>query len=112
MADFLLEIGLEEIPARMIDGAEAELRKRVEELLEREALLVGPSERNPVLATPARVGHPVGHPGHILLRSSLGTPGSTQSRAVPHEGTTRLLLRANQMFSLRLRCPQMEACLR
>jgi glycyl-tRNA synthetase beta subunit len=29
MADFLLEIGLEEIPARMIAGAEAELGKRV-----------------------------------------------------------------------------------
>ena len=38
MADFLLEIGLEEIPARMIDGAEAELCKRVAELLQRESL--------------------------------------------------------------------------
>jgi glycyl-tRNA synthetase beta chain len=39
MADFLLEIGLEEIPARMIAGAEAELGKRVGELLTRERLL-------------------------------------------------------------------------
>jgi len=39
MADFLLEIGLEEIPARMIAGAEAELGKRVKELLMRERLL-------------------------------------------------------------------------
>jgi glycyl-tRNA synthetase beta chain len=39
MADFLLEIGLEEIPARMIAGAEAELGKRVTELLARERLL-------------------------------------------------------------------------
>jgi glycyl-tRNA synthetase beta chain len=39
MADFLLEIGLEEIPARMIAGAEAELGKRVHELLTRERLL-------------------------------------------------------------------------
>src|SRR3569833_564902 len=39
MADFLLEIGLEEIPARMIAGAEAELGKRVQELLTRERLL-------------------------------------------------------------------------
>jgi glycyl-tRNA synthetase beta chain len=39
MADFLLEIGLEEIPARMIAGAEAELGRRVTELLERERLL-------------------------------------------------------------------------
>ena len=38
MPDFLLEIGLEEIPARMIDGAEAELRKRVADVLLRESL--------------------------------------------------------------------------
>src|ERR1035437_1882754 len=39
MADFLLEIGLEEVPARMITGAEAELGRRVNELLTREVLL-------------------------------------------------------------------------
>jgi glycyl-tRNA synthetase beta chain len=39
MSDFLLEIGLEEVPARMIAGAEAELGKRVRELLARERLL-------------------------------------------------------------------------
>jgi glycyl-tRNA synthetase beta chain len=39
MADFLLEIGLEEVPARMIAGAEAELGKRVGELLKREPLV-------------------------------------------------------------------------
>ena len=39
MADFLLEIGLDEIPARMIAGAEAELGLRVQELLIRERLL-------------------------------------------------------------------------
>ena len=39
MADFLLEIGLEEIPARMIAAAEAELGKRVTDLLTRERLL-------------------------------------------------------------------------
>ncbi len=39
MADFLLEIGLEEVPARMIAGAEAELGRRVTEMLERERLL-------------------------------------------------------------------------
>ncbi|HTM16115.1 MAG TPA: glycine--tRNA ligase subunit beta, partial [Terracidiphilus sp.] len=39
MAHFLLEIGLEEIPARMIAGAEAELGRRVQELLTRERLL-------------------------------------------------------------------------
>jgi glycyl-tRNA synthetase beta chain len=39
MPDFLLEIGLEEIPARMIAGAEAELGKRVTDLLTRERLV-------------------------------------------------------------------------
>ena len=39
MADFLLEIGLDEVPARMIAGAEAELGRRVSELLTRERLL-------------------------------------------------------------------------
>lgn len=39
MADFLLEIGLEEVPARMIASAEAELGKRVTDLLTRERLL-------------------------------------------------------------------------
>jgi glycyl-tRNA synthetase beta chain len=39
MSDFLLEIGLDEIPARMIAGAEAELGKRAHDLLTRERLL-------------------------------------------------------------------------
>ena len=38
MPDFLLEIGCEEIPARMIDAASAELEKRVADLLGRERL--------------------------------------------------------------------------
>ena len=38
MPDFLLEIGCEEIPARMIDAASAELRERVSNLLNRERL--------------------------------------------------------------------------
>src|SRR5712692_3355932 len=38
MPDFLLEIGCEEIPARMIDAASLELRERVNKLLERERL--------------------------------------------------------------------------
>jgi glycyl-tRNA synthetase beta chain len=41
MPDFLLEIGTEEIPARMIDGASAELSKRVGDLLTRERLSPG-----------------------------------------------------------------------
>src|SRR5579859_7162342 len=38
MPDFLLEIGCEEIPARMIDAAALELRERVDSLLRRERL--------------------------------------------------------------------------
>lgn len=41
MPDFLLEIGCEEIPARMIDAASAELRQRVSALLTRERLSGG-----------------------------------------------------------------------
>ncbi|HEY5055005.1 MAG TPA: glycine--tRNA ligase subunit beta [Acidobacteriaceae bacterium] len=37
--DFLFEIGLEEVPARMIAGAEKELRERVVAMLRRESLL-------------------------------------------------------------------------
>src|SRR5581483_8136283 len=41
MPDFLLEIGCEEIPARMIDAASQELRERVAALLLRERLSGG-----------------------------------------------------------------------
>jgi glycyl-tRNA synthetase beta chain len=41
MPDFLLEIGCEEIPARMIDAASQELRERVTALLARERLGAG-----------------------------------------------------------------------
>src|SRR5437016_4658253 len=41
MPDFLLEIGCEEIPARMIDAASLELRERVAALLSRERLAAG-----------------------------------------------------------------------
>jgi len=39
MAEFLFEIGLEEVPARMIAGAQAELEERVVKMLERERLV-------------------------------------------------------------------------
>src|ERR1700733_11329502 len=45
MPDFLLEIGCEEIPARMIDAASAELGKRVADLLKRERLSAGSISR-------------------------------------------------------------------
>ena len=54
MSDFLLEIGLEEVPARMIAGAEAELGKRVSDLLKRERLL-GESGKVATYSTPRRL---------------------------------------------------------
>jgi glycyl-tRNA synthetase beta chain len=54
MADFLLEIGLEEIPARMIDGAREELAKRVTELLARERL-AGATTELTAYSTPRRL---------------------------------------------------------
>ncbi len=54
MADFLLEIGLDEIPARMIAGAEAELGRRINDLLARERLL-GPNAKVVTYSTPRRL---------------------------------------------------------
>jgi glycyl-tRNA synthetase beta chain len=53
MPDFLLEIGCEEIPARMIDGASLELRERVQKLLHRERLQ--PAGEITCLDTPRRL---------------------------------------------------------
>ena len=52
MPDFLLEIGCEEIPARMIDAASAELRQRVGALLTRERLA---ASQIAALETPRRL---------------------------------------------------------
>ena len=46
MPDFLLEIGIEEIPARMIDDARSELVRRIAALLARESLM-RPTEGKP-----------------------------------------------------------------
>ena len=54
MSDFLLELGLDEIPARMIAGAEAELGKRVNDLLTRERLLNADSKLT-TYSTPRRL---------------------------------------------------------
>ena len=43
MSDFLLEIGTEEIPARMIDSARDELSRRTADLLTRERLAENPA---------------------------------------------------------------------
>jgi glycyl-tRNA synthetase beta chain len=54
MAEFLFEIGLEEVPARMIAGAQAELERRVVGMLERERFVAaGVASRS--LATPRRL---------------------------------------------------------
>src|ERR1700756_5372606 len=53
MPDFLLEIGCEEIPARMIEAGSLELRERVGKLLERERL--APNGAVTFLDTPRRL---------------------------------------------------------
>ena len=53
MADFLLEIGTEEIPARMIDSARDELARRVGDLLQRERLVETPTLQT--YSTPRRL---------------------------------------------------------
>ena len=54
MAEFLFEIGLEEVPARMIAGAQAELQQRVVKMLERERLVQSGAETKS-FATPRRL---------------------------------------------------------
>src|SRR5579863_3119341 len=54
MPDFLLELGLEEIPARMIASAEAELGRRVTDLLTRERLLAD-GAKTTTFSTPRRL---------------------------------------------------------
>src|SRR5262249_32440518 len=53
MPDFLLEIGCEEIPARMINSARQELQRRVSELLQRERLSSNPEVEG--FSTPRRL---------------------------------------------------------
>ena len=53
MPDFLLEIGTEEIPARMIDSACEELARRISDLLQRERLAEGPAVQ--AFSTPRRL---------------------------------------------------------
>jgi glycyl-tRNA synthetase beta chain len=55
MAELLLEIGLEEIPARMIAAAEAELARRVAALLATQRLLAQPSAGVLTYSTPRRL---------------------------------------------------------
>jgi glycyl-tRNA synthetase beta chain len=71
MADFLLEIGLEEVPARMIAGAEAELGRRVSDLLTRERLL-GPAARLTTYSTPRRLA--------VLVEDVLPSQADTEEK--------------------------------
>src|ERR1700684_794274 len=71
MSDFLLEIGLEEVPARMIAGAEAELGKRVTDLLARERLL-GASGKVTSYSTPRRLA--------VLVEDVLASQADTEEK--------------------------------
>jgi glycyl-tRNA synthetase beta chain len=71
MVDFLLEIGLEEVPARMIAGAEAELGKRVTALLARERLL-GASGKVTTYSTPRRLA--------VLVEDALASQADTEEK--------------------------------
>jgi glycyl-tRNA synthetase beta chain len=71
MADFLLEIGLEEVPARMIAGAEAELGRRVNDLLTRERLL-GPAAKLTTYSTPRRLA--------VLVEDVLASQADTEEK--------------------------------
>src|SRR4051812_46468615 len=53
MADFLLEIGCEEIPARMVDSAQQDLLTRVSAVIERERL--GGTAKVSPFSTPRRL---------------------------------------------------------
>jgi glycyl-tRNA synthetase beta chain len=71
MSDFLLEIGLEEVPARMIASAEAELGRRINDLLTRERLL-GPASTVTTFSTPRRLA--------VLVEDVLATQADTQEK--------------------------------
>jgi glycyl-tRNA synthetase beta chain len=71
MADFLLEIGLDEVPARMIAGAEAELGRRVNDLLTRERLLA-PDAKLTTYSTPRRLA--------VLVEGVLASQADTEEK--------------------------------
>jgi glycyl-tRNA synthetase beta chain len=71
MADLLLEIGLEEVPARMIAGAEEELGRRVTDLLTRERLLA-PGAKITTYSTPRRLA--------VLVEGVLAAQADTEEK--------------------------------
>src|SRR5579884_4142041 len=74
MPDLLLEIGTEEIPARMIDSAREELARRCVELLTRERLASAPAVE--AFSTPRRLAV-------ILLGVELSQPGVEEQQLGP-----------------------------
>ncbi|MGC1296850.1 MAG: glycine--tRNA ligase subunit beta [Alloacidobacterium sp.] len=71
MPDFLLEVGLEEIPARMIAAAQAELTRRVQELLGSERLLDADASVSSY-STPRRLA--------VLVRSVLAVQADAEEQ--------------------------------
>jgi glycyl-tRNA synthetase beta chain len=71
MSDFLLELGLEEIPARMVAAAEMELSKHVTDLLTRERLLEE-NARVTAFSTPRRLA--------VLVRGVLLRQADTEEK--------------------------------
>ena len=71
MSDFLFELGLEEIPARMIASAEAELGKRIGDLLTRERLL-GAGAKITTYSTPRRLA--------VLVEGVLAAQADTEEK--------------------------------
>jgi glycyl-tRNA synthetase beta chain len=71
MPDFLFEIGLEEVPARMIASAEAELGRRVNDLLARERLL-GSNAKITTYSTPRRLA--------VLVEDVLANQADTEEK--------------------------------
>src|SRR5438128_11692340 len=82
MPDFLLEIGCEEIPARMIAGAQEELQRRVCDLLNRERLPAA-GEIKPV-DTPRRLA--VLAPGIPAAQADLSEQVTGPSASVAFKG--------------------------
>src|SRR6266545_4484442 len=88
MPDFLLEIGCEEVPARMLDAGAQELRRRVQDLIERERLGGGSfnyfitPRRLAVMATgvalqqPSRTDQVTGPPVSIAYQDGRPTPAA------------------------------------
>ena len=72
MADFLLEIGLEEIPARMIAAAEEELAKRIGFMLMRERLVNEDGGGITTYSTPRRLA--------VLVEGMLSAQADTEER--------------------------------